>query len=218
MDLTQKQIDLLIGTLLGDGNLQTFTNGQSWRYRAIHTAKHKDYLEHKFQILRPLCGTNTLPHEAEIEDNRTGKTYRRCNFNTLVQDCLKPYADMFYTYDATNKTWVKDVPTNITDILNGRSLAYLHMDDGSLKQLGTSNAMRISTENFSHEGVRNLQNALQINFNIQTRTHLKRLSGGRQGLIVYIPEKSSTDYCELIRPYLVNCMKYKVSDGRRGHL
>jgi hypothetical protein len=32
--LTQEQFDLLVGTMLGDGNLQTFTKGTTWRYRA----------------------------------------------------------------------------------------------------------------------------------------------------------------------------------------
>ena len=36
LGLTQPQIYLIIGTLLGDGNLQTYTNGLTWRYRALH--------------------------------------------------------------------------------------------------------------------------------------------------------------------------------------
>ena len=44
--ITQQQKDLLFGTLLGDGSLQT-ENGNTWRYRALHKKDPKDYLFHK---------------------------------------------------------------------------------------------------------------------------------------------------------------------------
>ena len=49
MKLTQLQKDLLFGSLLGDGNLQTNSNGKTWRYRAIHKSQHKEYLFHKYE-------------------------------------------------------------------------------------------------------------------------------------------------------------------------
>ena len=49
--LTTQQKDLIFGTLLGDGNLQTANNGRTWRYRAIQKKEHKNYLFHKYQVL-----------------------------------------------------------------------------------------------------------------------------------------------------------------------
>lgn len=54
LGLSQPQIDLIIGTLLGDGHLQTYTNELTWRYRALHSSDHLKYLNHKFQVLRSL--------------------------------------------------------------------------------------------------------------------------------------------------------------------
>lgn len=216
MALTNLQEDLIFGTLLGDGNLLTETKGRTWRYRALQ--KHKEYLFHKYEILKPLCGKDTVPIEGNTFDERTGKSYYRWYFNTLTDASLKFFGDMFYTYNKTKQKWIKDVPVNVEKFLNPRALAYLYMDDGSLKWRNHSNAMRICTENFSHEGVIRLKNALKSNFDISTNLTKCTFKDKSIGYRISIPEKSSEAFCECIKPYLVDFMKYKVSDGKRGHL
>ena len=49
-DFNQLQVDLLVGTLLGDGNLQNV--GQSWRYRVLQKTAHIDYVNFKYGILK----------------------------------------------------------------------------------------------------------------------------------------------------------------------
>ncbi len=216
MKLTQLQKDLIFGSLLGDGNLQTGSQGRTWRYRALHKSDHKDYLFHKYEILKPLC--NMSPTEETILDQRTGNLNARWYFNTLTIPSLKFFANMFYTYDSKQQKWIKDVPLKTQTFLSPRALAYFYMDDGSLKWLGHSNAMRISTENFSQEGVKRIQNSLKDLYNIDTGLTKKRLKNEKVGFIITIPEKSSNTFRELIQPYLVDCMKYKVSDGNNGQL
>lgn len=214
--LTQIQQDILFGTLLGDGNLQTETKGKTWRYRAIHKSEHKDYLLHKYENLKSLCKSE--PIYETIYDSRTCKEYQRVYFNTVINSSLSLYADMFYTFDKTNQTWVKDVPINLETSLTARALAYFYMDDGSLKWEGHSNAMRISTESFSEEGVNRIKSAIENLYNVKITLLSKSLKAGKIGYITVIPEKSSSAFREIIKPYLVDCMKYKVSDGQRGHL
>jgi hypothetical protein len=215
--------DLIFGSLLGDANLQTFSKGNTWRYRALQKAEHKDYLFHKYEALKHLylCGEDTIPVEQLVSDERTGKTYKRWYFNTRVTGKLRHYANMFYTYDQKQGKWVKDVPkqNHVLKNLTPRALAYLYMDDGALKWKGSSNAMRICTESFSIEGVQRLRNALLDLYQIQTGTEKKFVKTvGETRHRLFIPERSSSQFRELIKPYLVNCMKYKVSDGNYGHL
>jgi len=213
MTLTQQQRDLIFGTLLGDANLQTFSNGRTWRYRALHKSEHQVYLLHKYAVLETLCGPETKPSESATLDSRTNKTYKRWSFNTLVHPSLKFYANMFYTYEPNTKKWVKNVPLNVEKFLTPAALAYLYMDDGSLKWKGKSNAMRICTESFSAEDVKRLQNALKNKYGIVTTT-VNKAPGKR----ITIPEKSSEAFRKLIQPHLVECMMYKVSDGNKGCL
>jgi len=214
--LTQNQKDILFGTLLGDGNLQTGNQGRTWRYRALHKARHKAYLFHKYEILESLC--KSPPMYGEVLDSRTNQVYRRHYFNTVTNSSLNFYANMFYTYDRNLGKWVKDVPLNVQKFLTPKALAYFYMDDGALKWLKRSNAMRICTESFSNEGVTRIQNALKNRYNIKTTLTRKSLSDGSIGYRTAIPEESSATFREVIKPYLVDCMQYKVSDGNYGHL
>nr|ALO21700.1 putative LAGLIDADG homing endonuclease [Stephanosphaera pluvialis] len=214
--LSQLQKDCIFGTLLGDGNLQTENQGRTWRYRAIHKNQHKSYLLHKYEILKPLC--SSPPAYGEVFDTRTEKTYKRNYFNTTQQSSLKFFGDMFYSYDQKVGKWVKDVPLNVEKFLTPAALAYFYMDDGALKWLNNSNAMRICTESFSHHGVKRLQKALIKNYKVDTTLTKKTLKDGTFGYRIAIPEKSSTAFRDIINSHLVDCMKYKVSDGNKGHL
>lgn len=218
--LTQQQKDLLVGTLLGDGSLSTETRGNTWRYRALQKKEHKLYLDHKYHIMQNLCLTG--PIFAKTYDNRTNKTYERWYFNTTVHDCLRFVGNMFYKYNATLQKIVKDVPPDIEKFLTPAAISYWYMDDGALKWLGHSNAMRICTESFSKHGVYRLQKALKNRYNITTTLTKKTANvNGIRVIVGYrlaIPETSAAAFCDLIKPYLVDCMKYKVSDGNKGHL
>ena len=198
--------------------MQTFSGGRTWRYRALQAAKHKEYLFHKYDILKNLCGEGTTPKDGTPDDVRTGKVYQRWYFNTLTHSSLNFYANMFY--NKRGDSWTKDVPSqqNLEKHLTPRALAYLYMDDGALKWLKHSNAMRICTESFSVEGVNRLQTALTNLYGISTTTTDKKLSSGEIGKRLAISEKESANFRQIIQPYLVNCMKYKVSDGNYGHL
>lgn len=216
MTLRQEQKDLLVGTLLGDGNLQSETKGRTWRYRALHKNEHREYLFHKYDVLKNLC--NTEPHLSEVLDTRTNKVYKRWLFNTLVQDSLRYYGKMFYKYDPKTNRFIKDVPIPIEKILTPRAIAYWYMDDGSLKWLGNSNAMRICTESYNDHGVRRLKKALKTIYDIETQLTRKTNQGVLVGYRLAINERNSQPFRQLIEPYLIDCMRYKVSDGSQGHL
>jgi len=208
--------DLIVGSLLGDGNLQTETKGRTWRYRALQKAEHRAYLEHKYAIIADMC--SSPPIYGEVLDERTGKIAKRWYFNSKVDSSLRYYGNLFYREDPETGRMVKDVPKNIKQLLTPRAIAFWYMDDGSIKWLGHSNAMRICTESFSTEGVKRLQKALENSFNIKTNLVRKTRDNVFIGYDLAINEPNSTAFRELIRPYLVDCMRYKVSDGKRGHL
>lgn len=215
--LNQEQFDLIVGTLLADGNLSTFSpTAKTWRYRALQKKGHKPYLFHKYEVLKDLCGSP--PSFSTVFDERTQKNYHRYLFNTLTFSKFNPLGQAFYLYDPLTERWVKDVPENISELLTPKAVAYMYMDDGSLKYYGQSNAMRICCESFSKQGVEILQAALYKNFQISTKLVKRNKNGVLIGYRLAIPEAESSKFRELIRPHLVDCMKYKVSNGKRGSL
>lgn len=196
--MNQQQKDLLIGTLLGDGHLRSYTKGRTWLYYAIHKKAHQEYLFHKYEILKSFC-----------KNAPTQKTYKRCYFNTITHNCFKHYGNLFYIYDTETNS--KIVPKKIKLFLTPRAIAYWYMDNGALKWYGRSNAMRICTEGFCEHGVFRLKSALSDVYNIETQLIRKNNQG--VGYRLAINEKNSASFCELIKPYLVDCMRYRVSDG-----
>lgn len=218
MALTQEQKDLLFGTLLGDGYLQTesTTTNANWRYRAGHKDHHKDYTDHKYKVLENLCGTP--PRFERFYDPRTNTYNQRWAFSTLTHNELRFYGNLFYKYDNLQQKWVKEVPSSVSSHLTARALAYLYMDDGSLKWKGKSNAMRISTQGFDNDSVYRLKNAIQKKYHLQLGLTSRKLKSGEIRYLISIPEESSTAFRLIIEPYLIDCMKYKVSDGNYGNL
>ena len=207
MTITNVVHDLLIGTLLGDGNLQT-NNGQTWRYRAIHKAVHFPYILHKYEILKDYCQSE--PKYTTVFDGRTQKSYQRYTFNTLVSDDLRFFGQLFYQEEEKNK-WKKHVPTNIANYLTDRALAYWYMDDGALKWKGRSNAVRLCTDSFSTEEVNILLKALENKFQLKVSAQKKN-----EILRISILEESYPVLQKLITPYLLPCMYYKFPDGNNG--
>lgn len=206
--LTQPQVDLIFGTMLGDGNLQTENQGRTWRYRATHGLDQKDYIFHKYEVLQNLC--LTPPKLQEKHDKRNQQTYYSYYFNTITAPFLKFYGDMFYNYDPIERKFVKCVPkyNTLKKMLTKRAIAYFYMDDGSLKSKNNSNAMRLCTENFTNVENQRIVNVIRDKYAIQLGT-IKHKKPERTRIV--INEAPSTAFRELIKPYLVDSMKYKVS-------
>jgi hypothetical protein len=206
---SQIQFDLLIGSLLGDANLQTQNNGQTWRARFLHKAIHQPYIYHKYEILKEFC--NQGPSYSSYYDERTKKNYERYFFNTLTNDEFRFLGNLFYKKE--NLSWKKHIPINIEKYLTPRAIAYWYMDDGALKWKGKSNAVRFCTDSFLDSEIKLLVDVLQKNFNLkcslQKKNNISRIS---------VLESSYPQLRELILPYLLPCMYYKFPDGNYGVL
>ena len=214
--LTIIQKNLLIGTLLGDAYLQTRTNGRTWRYDIYHSIAQKDYLFYKYAILKALCSQEPSLQQTYSKDK--SKIFEGYRFLTNVDNSLRFYGNLFYTYDSTLNRFIKDVPNNIQKYLTPEAIAFWYMDDGYLKWLGHSNAMVICTDSFSEHGVIRLKNAFKNLYDIKTSLNKKSNLNVFSGYRLAINEKDSSAFRELIKPFIRTSMAYKVSDGNKGHL
>lgn len=184
--------EILIGTLLGDSSLQTYTRGNTWRLRFIQ--KDKDYLFHLYYIWKPFVNS-----EPKLADDGFGN--KRWYFNTLVLPELFEFAlDFYYPREGGNR-WVKKVPNNL--ILTPKSLAYWFMDDGSKKSNGK--AYYLCTDSFSLIEVKYLGYLFLKFWNIHVSYH-KKGSNYR----IYIPSKYQDTFKGLIKEFIVPSMFYKL--------
>ena len=141
--LTQIHREVLVGILLGNACLETFSNGKGYRLRE----QHKEYLFHLYEIFKNL--TLSPPKQYIWSDSRNpGKQYKRWSFSTTQQVCFRFYGQQFYAGEEKKKTKLID------RWLKGRSIAYWYMDDGAQKWKGRSLVFRFCTDNFKNREVR----------------------------------------------------------------
>ena len=182
--LSKQQKEVLVGTILGDGHLEQ--NGKGVRLRVDHGMSQKDYVLWKYKVFQ-----NFVPSKPRIISEyhkKEQKHYERLHFSTYSNGVFQEWRDLFYR----NK--IKIVPQNIKELLvSPVSLAVWMMDDGYKRN--DCNALRLNTDLFSYDEQELLTNCLQENFGIEATIHKKGKTFN-----IYIPERSSRKFCELVRP------------------
>ena len=190
LDLSRIQIDVLIGTVLGDGCLKISRSGKAAQLQICHSFKAKEYVFWKQQIFKNWVFTEPRYHQIN----------NSLIFRTLSHPLIFEYMKMFY------RDKIKIIPQNIYGILKSNlSLAVWFMDDGN--GYLDRDAYRISTYAFGLEGNSLLQNCLKENFGLYTNLH--RDSKGFQ---LYFPIKNGCAFRfkNLIAQYIIPKMRYKI--------
>lgn len=114
--LNDKQNDLIIGSLLGDGHIDKRETQPV--FIVSHAENQKDYLYWKYGILKDLCNIEPTERQEEFREFNgksyiCQKSYRIC---TRIYDCLKEYRS--YTYK------------ELLERINETSLSIWILDDG----------------------------------------------------------------------------------------
>lgn len=194
MHLTKRQKEILVGLILGDGCLEK--NGKNVRLRVEHGLKQKKYLMWLFGEFKNI---SQEPRIVSSKHAKNGKSYERLHFSTLSLECLNIYHSLFY------KDKQKVIPDNIEKLLKSPlSLAIWFMDDGYKRN--DCNALRISSDSFSKKDQLKLVKCLENHFYVKSKLHKK---GNKWN--IYIPERYARVFCDLVDPYIISSMKYKVS-------
>lgn len=195
--LTQLQIDVLVGTMLGDATIERAKINHSPRLRFEQSfPQHAAYLTNLYVIYMNLVGKHPTVITRK-PDRRTGSIYSTIRFSTLAFPCFTYYFDSFYVENR------KIVPSNIVNLLTARALAYWIMDDGGK---GSHGEIILHTRSFTLADVKRLQDALAINFNLRTRL-IEKTPG--QWVIV-IPIKQAEPLKNIVSSHICRSMLYKL--------
>ena len=117
---------------------------------------------------------------------------------------MTKYYNLFYPKDK------KTIPNQIQSILiSPLSLAVWYMDDGSRKPYGRGAFLH--TESFSVGDQQKLIRALKKNFSIIAKLSSAGLSKGKRLFRLYITARSFLHFRDLILPYTLFSMQYKIS-------
>lgn len=191
--LTREQKELIMGTMLGDGHIAK--HGKYARLMISHCEKQKELTEYKAYRLNPLA----LPI-VEAIDKR--KNYKYYNFNTVTHHELDQIRSWYYTDSK------KIVPDNIISWLTPLALSVWIMDDGTLNNRVN---MRISTDSFSEKENYKLLEVLKILYDVNGKVCEYQRRGNKYYYLSF-NKRNSIILSNVVRPYIIPCMKYKIID------
>jgi len=188
-NLTPEARSVIVGCLLGDGYLTL--NGS---LQVEQCLEQKEYVTWKYEMLLDIAGKR--PKMVERFDRRTLKTYRSVRFYTRA--VLKDFRSVFY------QDRKKIVPSLLGNILDPLAVAVWFMDDGG-RGARTPRGLVFNTSCYSaHEQVL-LREILYDSFGLVTSIHQHG-----KGYQLYIRAESFSLFSELVSPYLIASMRYKL--------
>lgn len=191
--LSYEQDQFIRGSLLGDLNLSNPNSNKriNSRLAIVQCEKQKALFMKKVEILGDFMGSYklTIPKP----DPRTGKIYTSYRGNSKAH---KVFTDIY------NELYIngKKVVTKkfLEKIISPIALAFWFMDDGCKD--GT-----IATNGFSYEEVAILKEWMLRKWNIHTTIHKNA-----HNYTLYINTESRLRFENLIDPYIISEMKYKL--------
>lgn len=183
--LTREIEQLLIGSTLGDANIELNSNTKAVqaRFRLGHCLKQRPYMEYKMSLLGSLWN---------------GKITIDSDSVTARSKCHPLFTEYYHKFYGTGK---KIIPKDLLYKLDPMGLAILYMDDGSY-----SKSVNLFLCGFSEEDQMLFQKFLLEKFNIQSTLH----KTGKCYTKIYIKAESTQLFFTLIRPYVHKSMLYKI--------
>ncbi len=194
LKITDRQKQIIIGKILGDGCLET-VNGITYRLKIEHSAKQKDYVDWLYAELKNLA---TAEPKFKLHKSCKRKNSGKYWFNTAYSPSFRFYGKQFYPQGK------KVVPKLIKRWLTPLTLAIWFMDDGSVKSKECKGRI-LNTHSFDRISLKRLQEALWSNFKI--RTNLRKQKDGAQ---IYIPASEHGKLKKVIGRYILPSFKYKL--------
>lgn len=197
--LSSIQKEILIGSLLGDGHLETQNGGQTYRYIVVQSEKKPLYLQFLRENFQNFI--TTAPYTRTYKTVKGESSTKR--LVTVTSSVFKPFAELFY------KDRVKHVPATLGDLLSPLGLAVWYMDDGSMKS-AHSKGVYLNTHSFSKQDNILLCDILLKKF--QIHAWIRPDSGSFR---IYVSGKSYERLNALITPYFTEDMLYKWPKPRK---
>ena len=188
-------IATLIGSLLGYGHMERRSN--STRMHIQMSSRNVEYLNwlHLFFSETGYCSLKKPKLSKQI--GKSNKIYFSCRFRTFSFSSLNYLHDSFYF----NKK--KKVPKDIYNLLSPRAFAIWLMDNGGQSKAG----IKIATHRFCLQDVTRLKTVISEKYKITCSVEKERSS-----YVIYIPKDQLSFLEEIVKPYMIPCMYYKLNN------
>lgn len=195
------QIDVLIGSLLGDARLECRSIGArspvTARFRVHHGFKQKEYVFWKYEVMKDFVAR--VPKESSWTNDKRDLHEVSYYFHTKSLEELGVLYHYFY------KNGVKILPDDIFEILNPRMIAVWFMDDGS----NNGASCTLNTHSFSVEDQVRIIDFLKEKFAIDSK-----IVKDRDKWKLSMGKRDFPKLVSLIEPHIIPSMSYKIANPR----
>ena len=204
--LSDQQFQVVLGSLMGDGNLSPNRNGRNGvRFRMGHGAKQVDYLQWKTDLM------GNIGHS--VRENAMGARF--VDFTPLPE--LAEVQRAVYLGDG--KKFLSD---DYLKALTPLALAIWYMDDGSFtvrskglqqRTEGGSGRIEICVEAMTEGSRQRLCDYLRDTHGLDVRL---RQAGAADKAVLMFSTAASAQFQEMVAPYMAPSMEYKLLPRFRG--
>jgi recombination protein RecA len=204
--LSSRQIQLILGSLMGDGNLSPNMRGRSGtRFRMGHGAAQAAYLDWKVSMLGNIgCSRTTNAKGAVFADF------------TPLPELAELHEAVYFGDGKKHLSW------DYLKALTPLALAVWYADDGSftvrskgvqVRTAGGSGRIEICVEAMSPGSRDRLVQYLRDSHGLDVKL---KASGARRIAVLQFTTAASAKFQKLVAPYLHPSMEYKLLPGLRG--
>jgi transcriptional regulator len=209
MELTKQQMEIIEGSLLGDGCIWTNFITPNCKFQKMQSQADNEGKD-KFQYMNWHVKTmgdfacNIKPSEVIVD----GKCYKRYTFTTHMHSMWNNIEKRWYRTNLLEQRIkrIKIVPKDL--VLTPLSVCVWHMDDGSSYAKDAN--ITLETQGFTEEETLFLIEKLKdlnIHSTLKWATRKDTLRKPR----IYIGRKSYFDFIDMIKPYVEwDCFQYKL--------
>lgn len=188
----QKQF--IVGCLLGDGCLYKDNKKQNFKLSFGHCEKQEQYFHYKISIMDPFI--NNYRKNVDKRGNSI-----MLQTTTICHQDLNMFGNMFY-----NEAREKIIPDNLDIFLTPLALAIWVQDDGNLKN---NVNMRICSQGFTKIQNEKLKQYLKTCFDLNCKVVEYKYKNKLYYFISFNKENTQK-LSNIIRPYVIESMKYKI--------
>lgn len=189
--------EIFIGKILGDACINKTGN-----LCFSQSVKQKDYVEHCFDLFKSYIRPNR--QIKSYMNKRNDKLHEILSFETCA--IFKDYLPLFYKNEEITNRRIKIIPSNISEMLTARAIAYWFMDDGCYY---STNRVMLCTHSFTLEENTLLSEVLNKKFSLKcSLISVKQPKNPNYNWYPLIIEKSY-DLKDLIKAYLLPSFNYK---------
>src|SRR3989338_7461386 len=195
------QLDVIIGSLLGDARLECRSKGirakYTARFRVHHGYKQKEYVWWKYEILKNLVSSK--PREISWTNKKRNLNEVSWYFHTKSLKNFGIIHEIFY------RNGVKKFPREILPIFSDQMLAIWYMDDGS----NNHSNVTLSTHSFSLKDQQIIADFLKKKYHINP-TIVK----DRNQWKISIGSYDYNRFLSIVAPFVPKAMNYKIDNPR----